>query len=306
MRIQSVCSLVLSILVLSISTAQTKVIAAEAPQILRQDSFTIGYAPLKVGEQNIAAAYLPQSLGTPRGAILLLHDINEHIDSAAVGILRRGLPAHGWNTLAIKIIRFADENEPASPEVEETDPSTEDVPQPDTTEPEQTEMAEEASTEEAATEETTDNTSVTESPAGVVTTVERIDAALVKLQQEGHERIIIIGQGAGGELALTTVKTSAVPLAALVLINTDVLSEGVSIEDISVPILEIVGSRQKDSVKEAVAQRRVQMKTAQNPLYAVRPIIGADHYFNSTSQQLVNQIHGWLYKQFFADEEAAR
>ena len=62
--------------------------SAAKPQILRQDSITKGYEPLAVGDQTIASAYLPQTLGIPRGAILLLHDINEHIDSAAIGILR--------------------------------------------------------------------------------------------------------------------------------------------------------------------------------------------------------------------------
>lgn len=276
----------------------------DKPQILRQDSVTQGYEPLAVGDQTIAAAYLSQTLGTPRGAVLLLHDINEHIDSAAIGILRSELPSHGWNTLAIKIIRFKEDNEPAVPAADtaEAQAEAEETTEPPAAETEDTP----AESTEAGTPETPDVTEATEPVEQAytpITTAQRIDAALLKLQQEGHEHIVLIGQGAGGELALKTLKATAVPVSALIMINTDELASENNITDINIPVLEILGSRQKDSVQQAVLKRQVQMKTAQKTNYHLRQINGANHYFSSMPQQLTNQVHGWLYKQFFAEKD---
>ncbi|ODN67603.1 DUF3530 family protein [Methylophaga muralis] len=288
----------------------TESVAADKAQILRQDSVTKGYAPLAVGDQSIAAAYLPQTLGTPRGAVLLLHDINEHIDSAAIGLLRRQLPSHGWNTLAIKIIRFSEINEQAVPDLETaSDPAVDaEVP----AEADETAESPETEVEEASAEtpdtETTDANEETVAPQETfaeITTAQRIDAALLKLQQEGHENIVLIGQGAGGQLALKTVNETAVPVAALIMINTAELAEGMSITDVTVPTLEILGSRQQDNVKQAIMTRQTQMKTEQRDNYHLRQITGADHYFSSVPQQLTNQVHGWLFKQLL-DEEAER
>lgn len=271
--------------------------------MLRQGAVTKGYEPLPVGEQTIAAAYLPQTLGIPRGAVLLLHDINEHIDSAAIGLLRRQLPGYGWNTLAIKIIRFSEDNETALPATETEDATTtmDGQTQPEAAEPSATE-AENVPVEDA---ETLDATEAVEKTFKVITTSQRIDAALLKLQQEGHENIVLIGQGAGGELALKTLRETAVPVAALIMINTDELASENSMTDTTIPILEIMGSRQKDAVKQAILKRQTQMKTEQRNNYHLRQIIGADHYFSSVPLQLTNQIHGWLYSQLL-DEEASR
>ncbi|MBL1459273.1 MAG: DUF3530 family protein [Methylophaga sp.] len=278
------------------------------PQILRQDSVTKGYEPLAVDDQNIAAAYLPQTLGISRGAILLLHDINEHIDSAAIGILRRQLPAYGWNTLSIKIIRFTEASEQEPPDTEEGAGAADEA-----NPAEQAETEEPAATEAENTPADNENTEPTDAtetaePAEAeftaITTAQRLDAALLKLQQEGHENIVLIGQGAGGELALKTLNETAVPVAALIMINTGELAEGTNMTETAIPILEILGSRQQDSIKQAVLQRQIQMKTEQKTNYQLREINGAAHYFVSSSRRLTNLVHGWLYKQFFDEEDA--
>lgn len=282
--------------------------SAANPQILRQDSVTKGYEPLAVDDQSIAAAYLPQTLGISRGAILLLHDINEHIDSAAIGILRRQLPAYGWNTLSIKIIRFTEAEDQEPPATEENADAADDA-----NPAEQAESDEAAATETENTPADDDNTepadaTETAEPAEAeftaITTAQRLDAALLKLQQEGHENIVIIGQGAGGELALKTLNETAVPVAALIMINTGELAEGTSLTETAIPILEILGSRQQDTIKQAVLQRHIQMKTQQKTNYQLRRVNGASHYFASSSRRLTNLVHGWLYKQFFDEEDA--
>jgi hypothetical protein len=287
--------LTLSYISVALFAVATESVAADKAQILRQDSVTTGYEPLAIGEQSIAAAYLPQTLGTARGAVLLLHDINEHIDSAAIGLLRRQLPSYGWNTLAIKIIRFSEANEQALLATETaTAPTTDaEVPTESNETPEPAVTESDNASADISTDETTDSAETAKPPEETytaITTVQRVDAALLKLQQEGHENIVLIGQGAGGQLALKTINETAVPVAVLIMI---------------IPTLEILGSRQPDNVKQAVLKRQTQMKTEQKNNYHLRQITGADHYFSSVPQQLTNQVHGWLYKQLL-DEEAER
>jgi len=282
--------------------------SAAKPQILRQDSVTKGYEPLAVGDQNIAAAYLPQTLGIPRGAILLLHDINEHIDSAAIGILRRQLPAYGWNTLSIKIIRFTEASEKEPPATEDAAAAADEANPAEQAETDESAATEAENTpsdnENTETADTTETAEPAEAEFTAITTAQRLDAALLKLQQEGHENIVLIGQGAGGELALKTLNETAVPVAALIMINTGELAEGTSMTETAIPILEILGSRQQDTIKQAVVQRQIQMKTEQKTNYQLRQVNGAAHYFASSSIRLTNLVHGWLYKQFFEEEDA--
>ena len=282
--------------------------SAAKPQILRQDSITKGYEPLAVGDQTIASAYLPQTLGIPRGAILLLHDINEHIDSAAIGILRRQLPGYGWNTLSIKIIRFTQASEQEPPATEEGAAVVDEANSAEQAETDEAAATEAENTsadnENTETADTTETAEPAEAEFTAITTAQRLDAALLKLQQQGHENIVLIGQGAGGELALKTLNETAVPVAAVIMINTGELAEGTNMTETAIPILEILGSRQKDTIKQAVLQRQIQMKTEQKTNYQLRQVNGAAHYFASSSRRLTNLVHGWLYTQFFEEEDA--
>ncbi len=274
--------------------------------ILRQGGMAAGYQPLMIGERSIAAAYLPQTLGEARGAVLLLHDIDEHIDSAAIGILRHQLPAHGWDTLAIKVASFNTDTADAATTlaVKEAAPTID------------VEAEAEPSTAEQKTAEnmTADNNeqttqaiareSLATSPA-MITTAQRINAALAELQQVGHEHIVLIGQGAGAQLVLQTMTDVIVPVVAIVLIDAgEITRKDADIMEISVPILELFGSRQARSVKQAALARQTQMKTAQQSHYFLRQIVGADHYFSHSENALTNQVHGWLFSQSF-DERAA-
>lgn len=58
---------------------------------------------LAAGGTPFTALYRPDRSGQPRGALVLLPDIDQHPDWPGVtGPLRRGLPEHGWDTLALQ------------------------------------------------------------------------------------------------------------------------------------------------------------------------------------------------------------
>lgn len=303
MRKQTIVLWLFCLLSLPCLTTQAEELMSS--NILRQGGMAAGYQPLMIGEHSIAAAYLPQTLGEARGAVLLLHDIDEHIDSAAIGILRHQLPAHGWDTLAIKIASFNTDTADAATTlaVNEAAPTV-DV---------ETEAAPSTAEQTTAENTTADNNDLTtqtiarESPVtspAVITTAQRINAALAELQKAGHEYIVLIGQGAGAQLVLQTMTDVTVPVAAIVLIDAGKITrKDADIMQISVPILELFGSRQALFVKQAALARQTQMKTAQQSHYFLRQIVGADHYFSHSENALTNQVHGWLFSQSF-DERA--
>jgi pimeloyl-ACP methyl ester carboxylesterase len=66
---------------------------------------TVGEAvALTVGERTVLALQTEQSAATPKGAVLLLHDLGGHADwPGVVAALRRALPAQGWTTLSVQL-----------------------------------------------------------------------------------------------------------------------------------------------------------------------------------------------------------
>jgi pimeloyl-ACP methyl ester carboxylesterase len=63
-------------------------------------------------EREILALYQPQTRGEAEGALLLLHDMNNHPDwPGVIASLRRGLPEAGWHTLSLQLPRRIPEQE---------------------------------------------------------------------------------------------------------------------------------------------------------------------------------------------------
>lgn len=245
-----------------------------------------GFTPLMAGEQQVPALYLEQKLGEPRGAILLLHDLGENMDSSTLSVLRTGLPASGWDTLSVALnypILDADTPPPTADIIEDDDnalPAAE----------EETEVTE---TDADTAMKTTD---VAEQRVAV-TNAQRIDAALAFLQAQGAQRIILLGHGQAGELALATVPATAIPIAAVVMLGTGQLKTPRLLTEANLPILELYGSRHDQQVIKAIQKRQVTMKMQVTQPYDVRHIEAADRAFMGTHRKLVKTVHSWLHRQ---------
>lgn len=243
-----------------------------------------GFTPLMVGEEQIPALFLEQTLGEPRGAILLLHDLGENMDSSTLAALRSRLPASGWDTLSVALNYYAVDaaaTAPLAPAIAEEADAI---------------VADEAPVPEAPTQ---DEPTPNDAPVvpTAATNAQRIDAALVFLQAQGSENIIILGHGQAGELALATVTATAIPIGAVVMLGTGKLEQITLLTDANLPILEIYGSRHDPQVIKAIEKRQVAMKMQVTQPYASRQIEAADRGFTGTQPKMVKTVHSWLYRQ---------
>lgn len=83
-------------------------------------------------------------------------------------------------------------------------------------------------------------------------------------------------------------------IAGMVLIGTPELTAENIFMVMQKPIVDIYGDKDLAGIAEAVQQRRVIMKRAVNSDYAIREVIGADHFFTGLQTTLVDQLRGWL------------
>lgn len=258
-------------------------------RMLRQVTTVKGYQPLSVAGQDIEATYLEETLGERHGAIVFLHDQGEQFESyGVVTPLRHSLPAYGWSTLTLAFhypfdanILLVDELEPK--ELEPTEDQSSEVQQ------EEKETAIDTENEIAETESNS---------LPIVSNQERIQAALALLQSKGVERIVFLGHGAGGDLAIELLDTIKTPISALVLVGATAMPKSDVFKEFNFPILDVYGANDLDNVPEAVAHRKVLMKRNDNTRYEVRRISGADHVFSGLTPTLTVTISSWLRKKF--------
>jgi len=253
-------------------------------RILRQTNTVKGYQPLTVAGQEIEAAYIEETLGERHGAIVLLHDQGERFESEGVITpLRHGLAEHGWSTLTLTF------DYPYEPKILLSVADASNA---------QEQAPEEATTEQDKDESSTEENSQEGSVLPPVSNQERIQAALAFLQAKDIKRIIFIGHGAGGDLAIELLDTIKMPVSALILVGATALPENDTFNGFDFPILDIYGSNDLDAVPDAVQYRKVIMKRINNTLYEVRRIEGADHIFLGLSATLISTVNGWLRRHF--------
>jgi len=271
-----------------VKTADDKTVASEPAtsdhSMLRQEGVPKGFQPLTVAGQEIDAAYLEETLGDNHGVIVFLHDQGEQFDNRVIGPLRQAFPDYGWSTLTLafdypykaKIYLATDE---VKEQEDEKAVETEKVAA------EKTQTATEDKIEEKQT-------------LPPVANIARMEAALEFVKNKEFERIIFVGHGAGGNLAIELLDKLTTEVSALVIIGTSQLDSDQVFETLKFPILDIIGSNDHDDVKPAAMHRKKLMKQAGNNYYDLREVTGADHVFYGLQPQLNITLRSWLNKYF--------
>lgn len=250
--------------------------------IVSQSSPIAGYQPLTVAGQEIAATYLEETLGERHGAIIFLHDQGEKLEgNGVITPLRHQMPQYGWSTLTLAL------DYPFEPAIL-LSATVENVSEAESAEPVVDEKEAETDKEEKA-------------PLPPISNVQRLDAAIAFLQEKQIDRIIYVGHGAGGNLAVELLDTETTPIQALILVGTPSLKMNDVFKTFQHPILDLYGDNGLEGVAEAVQQRKVIMKRTGNDQYVAREVAGADHFFTGLQTTLVNSLRGWL-KVTFIDE----
>ncbi len=257
--------------------------AAENPLIV---NLSAGRAQwLEAAGERFLGLYADADSGEPQGGIILLHGLGTHPDwPAVIYPLRSALPSQGWATLSIEL--------PA---------------------PRQNANRE------------------WELKPIFETGAARIEAAALFLEQQGLRNIVVIGHDLGGAVAanaLAGVKGGKIKAFVAVGLGLPPHSaagpyQPALFEQIDVPVLDIYGSRDMDSVMQqagararaarkggAAAYRSQQLDplkrsaTARIPMseqsgyiaYRQIEITGADHNFTGSEALLIKRITGWLKK----------
>ena len=237
---------------------------------------------LRTPDEKFIALYNDDFTGTLRGGVILLHGMGGHPDwPDVISPLRKSLPQHGWSTLSIQLPTFEKGGQ------------------------------------------------LSDYAATINSVNARIKAAVENFRSIGNSNIVLLGHGLGatmGAAFLASAQNSGV--SAFIGISMPHYRNGEewmdlskSIEKLNLPMLDVFGSNDLDSVinnadKRALAARRGGLKASRNKqtgafersatakggfskmggfiAYRKFQITGANHSFSGQEQVLSKRIVGWL------------
>ncbi|MFW5449998.1 MAG: DUF3530 family protein [Methylophagaceae bacterium] len=278
-------SLVLSVFPLSVTGAEGEDDMAPADtemmntgvkdsQMLRVSNTVEGYQALTVAGQKIDATYLEETLGQRHGAIILFHDQGEQFESyGVITPLRHQMPQYGWSTLSLAL------DFPSEPNI----------------------LLSDSEGQDSSAEESDSVESKQELPN--ISNQQRVETAIALLQAKDIKRIIFIGHGKGGELAIDLLNVIDTPISALILVGTAELTTAEVFTTFKQPIFDIYGDNDLIGVRQAVKNRKTTMIREANTGYSERKIDGADHAFDGLQPILTSTIRGWLRTTFLKQEQ---
>lgn len=255
------------------------------------DSERPDYVELTVADESVPALYRRDQTGRGYGAVLLLHDRNGAIDSSGpVSALRQFLPEHGWSVMTVALSHRAE------PEPQDNEP---------TADAENTVNDEDLPAESAEQTEQTDTPPTESETANMpVSDIQRIQAAVIHIQADNPQQLILAGVGAGALEAIKSIATLPMPAAGLVVIQTpelDPLAQN-ALESAFIPVLDITAGNARQEFQKAARDRAAMMARNQHKGYSQRRLAGASEQFYSQSEAVARMTRNWLYQRFIAPE----
>jgi hypothetical protein len=276
--------------------------------LIQQSGNVGGYMILPVGEDAVAATFLPEVLGEAYGKVLILHgEGGSYASDGLVNRLRFDLPSMGWSTMTVALAyppaetkiflsvttREAEQSEEASadtldlPAMPETDDSMTSESMPDN---------DDSMTSESMPAETAE--SVQEEAEVADPNQIRIATALAHLHaQHASGPTVIIAIGESADLANTVIAQIGHQRA---LIWVDPVMNSVSVPAAH-RILDLVPGLD-DSAVLAGKVRRVQMKQYNVKQYSQQVITAARSEFTGLEKDVFKRIHAWLYRHYVKRE----
>jgi pimeloyl-ACP methyl ester carboxylesterase len=238
--------------VVAVPTDQTKE-QRWADQIV--DSLLDGEAVwMEAGDQRFLGIFTPDTSGTTKGAVILLHGMGVHPNwPDVIYPLRTSLPEHGWATLSIQLPVLNNDAvlKDYLPLIGEAAP--------------------------------------------------RIEAAVKWLESQDFKTIALVGHSLGATMGAACIATDAPPgIDALAVIGMgtstiDPKTDNVAhLEQISIPVLDLYGSRDLEGVRKSAKERAGAARKAGNKAYRQIEVEGADHFSVGLEEELVRRVRGWL------------
>ncbi len=131
----------------------------------------------------------------------------------------------------------------------------------------------------------------------------RIQAGIDYLKQKGIRNIVIVAHSMGSAMAAYYLSdkpdasvTAFVGIGMSQLKADPKMDNTLSLRKITLPVLDIYGSRDLPGVTGSAKARQTAANKAANKHYIQLKIEGADHFFNNMDATLVKRVRGWLAK----------
>lgn len=129
----------------------------------------------------------------------------------------------------------------------------------------------------------------------------RIKAAVEFLKSKNIEPVVVIAHSLGATMTSATLSEQGdLGLRGFVAIGMSgsgldpQLDTTAQLPNVKIPILDVYGSRDLDTVLDAVQPRAAAMRKAGGTNYRQLQIEGADHFFVGVEDELVRRVYGWL------------
>ena len=127
----------------------------------------------------------------------------------------------------------------------------------------------------------------------------RIDAAIEYLRANGSKEVVLIGHSLGSAMTAYYLTTSKQDVQGFVAIGMqgadDPRMNGIlSLESITLPVLDIYGHDDLEGVKASVGDRASSAKKAGNRNFTQIEIAGSNHFFDGHEEELVKAVANWL------------
>jgi pimeloyl-ACP methyl ester carboxylesterase len=129
----------------------------------------------------------------------------------------------------------------------------------------------------------------------------RIAAAVAFLKERQIENIVLVGHSLGARMGVQFLAagtpdevTAFVAIGMMLEPAGSESKTGEALASIKIPVLDIYGSRDLDSVRNSVRQRASAARKAENSNYRQVSIAGADHFFNGLEGTLVSRVGAWI------------
>ena len=130
----------------------------------------------------------------------------------------------------------------------------------------------------------------------------RINAAIAYLNEEGYKKIVLIGHSQGTAMGTYYLSQNKADILGFVGISMPDLSGETrmmpteSLKKVNLPVLDLYGSDDLESVLTTSEQRKASAKQAGNKNYTVVIVDGADHFFRGKNEALIEKTAEWINK----------